>query len=122
MTVSILEEYNAYLAKLLGRRLASIQFGLDYKCIRFDGPELLFYDEPILQIGEKIFNSSDIEFNYQMVSLIFSQVWEVDYKRSEYLKIFFPEDRNITILLEKSDSELRRAVVYKVDRYHVVIL
>ena len=94
---------NRIFEELIGEKLSSVTFVVDYLQLSFDGPTISVYNPITIKNGNIATRFRDDEFKNQICLLIAKVVKQVTLSEKESLSVFFEDDSQIHISLKESD-------------------
>ncbi len=89
--------------ELIGEKLSSITFVMDYIQLSFDGPTINVYAPILVKDEITTTRCGEDQFRNQICSFIAKQVKEVTFAESESIYIYFEDHSQIQISLRESD-------------------
>ena len=95
------------LKAIVGEFLSSVEFVMDYVHLRFCGATLTAFACPDVQTQNRFFPPNSHGYRDALCSLIGASVENTEIREGAFLRIFFTEDRSITVQLEP-DKAIRR--------------
>jgi hypothetical protein len=109
------------LSVLVGSPLSSFEFVQDYLRLRFDGPCLTAYTNPVLHCGDTLLTWDDQGYCNALRSLITHAVSSVDVRYEDAIEVVFDNGVALTISLAPDDYTTAEAALFQSeDRWWVL--
>lgn len=91
---------------LIGEKLSSVTFVMDYMQVDFDGNRFTFYIYPTVTIENVNYNFGDAFYRDKLCSLITKTVQEVIVIQNENLTIKFHDSNKLTLSLDTNNLDI----------------
>jgi len=98
---------------IIGEQLSSVEFVQDYVQLHFDGPYLIAFTWPVVEVQDKIFSSGAPQYRDALCERIARKVLTATLVEDDSVKIGFDDGAIIRISLRHEDRTGPDAVLYR---------
>lgn len=97
---------------LIGEKLSSVVFVMDYLQLDFDGNRITAYEWPIVKVSNNFYQISNPEYRNILCSIIAKNVIETNLIEEKELRIIFEDSSQVIIDIQHPNPE----AIYFVDQ------
>jgi len=97
---------NDFLSILIGEKLSSVTFVMDYLQLNFDGNSFTFHVWPVITIGSKEYKFGEPSYRDSLCSLIAQVVKLASGEEKQHLTLDFESGDKLTVSLNPDNPEL----------------
>lgn len=112
----------ASLDRIVGNKLSSVEFVMDYHQLRFDGPCITAYIHPEVTVADTIYRWGEPGYRDALCERIASVVQKASIVEDKELCVDFDDGSSISISLRSEDYEGPEAVEFYLDDRHLWVL
>jgi hypothetical protein len=115
-------EGKEFLNILVGEKLSSVTFVMDYLQLDFDGNQFTFYVWPVISIGGKEYLFGEPSYRDNLCSLISQVVKQTYGEGQKYFTLEFEQGNRLTVSLDPNNPELFGEIAHFTDtdgKWHV---
>ena len=110
------------LQTIVGEKLSSVEFVMDYVQLRFDGPTLTAVSHPVVKTTTAVLRWDDPGYRDALCGQITAHVASVDIRDRDELKVLFDNGVSVAVSLKEDDQVGAEAVRFDTMRGHWFVL
>jgi hypothetical protein len=95
---------DALLKTLIGEKLSSVTFVMDYLQMDFDGKGFNMYIWPEVIVEEEVYKFGENQYRDKLCSFIAKQVKEIEYEDEVILGVVFQDNNRIVLCLDPNNA------------------
>lgn len=109
------KEGREFLNNLIGEKLSSVTFVMDYLQLDFDGNQFTLYVWPVVNIGGKEYLFGEPSYRDILCSLITQVVKQTYGEEQKYFMLEFEQGNRLTVSLDPNNPELFGEIAHFTD-------
>jgi hypothetical protein len=106
-------ENEEQLTAIIGEQLSSVEFVQDYVQFHFDGPHVIAFVWPVVEIEGKTFRLGEAEYRNVLCERIAQKVTSAFARHGDAIIIEFADGASVRISLKPSDRQGLEAALYR---------